>query len=106
MCFFKFFVLEKSLNFTGKLDLVMSGLASAALPQQTSHCERGGSSPMEPSSSETLSGSASLTPPCAVPAGTETATASPLKINPLVCSCEQMGYDTGKKKLEYMGRRL
>lgn len=30
--FFQVFVLEKSLNFTGKLDLVMSGLASAALP--------------------------------------------------------------------------
>lgn len=64
-CFFKFFVLEKSLNFTGKLDLVMSGLASVALPKQTSHRERGGSSPMEPSSSETPSGSAKLhTPLC------------------------------------------
>lgn len=54
-CFFKFFVVEKSLNFTGKLDPVMSGLASAALPRQTSHRARGGSSPMEPAPRATRS---------------------------------------------------
>jgi len=81
-CFFKFFVLEKSLNFAGNLDLVMSGLASTALPKQTSHCERGGSSPMEPSPLGTRSGSASRTLLCAAPAGIETATGIPLKIIP------------------------
>jgi len=80
----------------------MSGLASAALAKQTSHRERGGSSPMEPSSSETLSGSASHPLPCAVPAGIETATGSPLKINHLVCSCcDQIGEDTRKKTCKY-----
>lgn len=110
-CFVKFFVLEKSLNFTGKLDLVMSGLASAALPKQTSHRERGGSSPMEPSSPETLSGSASHTLPCTVPAGIETATGKPLKtisaIRPWVCSCsDQIRENTRKKNPGNMGRRL
>lgn len=82
----------------------MSGLASAALPKQTSHRETGGSSPMEPSSSEMPSGSASRTLPCAVPAGIETATGSPLKINLLVCSRDQIREETGKKNLEIWER--
>lgn len=77
----------------------MSGLASAALPKQTSHCERGGSSPMEASSSETPS--KQLCKAALSPALCLQALRHPLKISPLVYSCcGQTGEDVGGKSLE------